>query len=301
MAQDLGEVVNREMNTASDRPPHKPPKTNSIDDKFEQREDGLYYRNPNPNTLDKKLKLDKRTGFFRKAWDLFKYSPLIAAQFALFGPVITLSTTITTTGFAIGGYFESKKAGKKYTWRRLRRELYSGNLFGFIDYAVFSVPSLFSKMIPYLSSAGILPKIVKWLLFEAMVVPPVVTAYRGIEYIRDQMGWKNFFKRVLTFRGFGALKEVYVKGIKGGVLKDSKGIWKVSPIHFPQLNYLPSVQLMMAQSAFLNNPLFRYLMGKKTTGDIGKKAKNYATNTYKKAKDYTAPGTGYQPNYGYSR
>ncbi|NQV09536.1 hypothetical protein HQ529_06840 [Candidatus Woesearchaeota archaeon] len=220
---------------------------------------------PKTESVDDKLGLDEKTGILGVVWDIMKYTPLAIAQVLAFGPILPATTLITSTGFAIGGYFEAKKKKVKYTWKRLRRELYSGNIFGYLDYAIFKVPSFFANIIPYFGAAGALPKIAKTLFFEALVVPQAVAAYNSLEYIRDQMGWKKFFKNMITLRYKDTFNEIYQNAIKGKVWNGAKGIYKIAPpLHHIQLNYLPNMQLIMAQSAFVNNPIIRYILGKKT-------------------------------------
>lgn len=285
MADSLDERTLRNSipNDAQANPNPNRFKANSIDDTLEQKEDGLYYKNPNPNSIDEKLKLDKKTSLLGKAWDLIKYSPIAAAQFAVFGPVVTLSTLITVTGFTIGGYFQARKEGKKFTWRRARRDLYSGNIFGFLDYGIYKIPEYFANFIPYLGGATLMAKIAKTLFFGATVIPAAVTAYKSIEYIRDEMGWKSFFKKLFTLKWGDIHKDVYENAIKGKILKSSLPIWAIGPfLHFPQLNYLPNVQARMAQAAFVNNPIFRYILGRqKSKQESTKSEQEKAGQEYK--------------------
>jgi len=240
------------------------PKSNSIDDVVEE-----YTPNPDPDTLDEKLQLDKKTSKWGIVKDVLKYSPFLAAQALFLGPVATLTTGITALGFAIGGYFESKKRKKKYTWRRLRRELYSGNLLGWFDYTIYKIPEYFGNLIPFLGGGGLLNKIAKTAFFDALILPPAVVAYNAMEYVRDSIGWKRFFKGFFNFKIFRYIGDTYRNAIKGKVMKSTTAMWKVfPPLHFFQLNYLPNVQLRMAQAAFINNPLYRYILGKKNKAKL---------------------------------
>jgi len=230
---------------------------NSIDDVVDE-----YIPNPDPDTLDKKLELDKETSKWGIVKDILKYSPFLAAQALLLGPIATLTTGITSIGFLIGGYFEAKKRKKKYTWRRKRRDIYSGNILGWVDYVVFKVPDYFGKFIPYLGGAGLLNKIAKTLFFDALILPAAVASYKVVEYVRDSIGWGRFFKGFFNFKIFRYIKDTYRNSLKGKVVKSTANLWKIIPfLHYIQLTCWKSVQARMAQSAIVNNPVIRYTLG----------------------------------------
>ena len=206
------------------------------------------WTNLNPNEIDKKFKLDKKSSLSDIITDTIKYIPVIATQ-AIVAPTIAATTSITAAGFAIGGYFESRKNGKKYTWQRLKRDLTSGNIFGFLDYGIFKVPEYFSQFIPYLGGSGLINKIAKLGFFETTIIPPAVAGYNSLEYIRDKITWRKFAGRMLTLKVPSTVKEIYQNAIKGKVISGTKSIYKIAPpLHFLQLNYLPTTALRMTQS-----------------------------------------------------
>ncbi len=267
MADSLEERVrNTGIQDSADRQqalPRRHSNADSIDDIAEQAEPG-YWHNPNPNTIDAKFELDKKRGFFGKIWDVVKYVPVIGAQAALFGAVVPLSSAITASGFVIGAYFQARKEGKKYSWRRFIRELYFGNLIGVLEYGLFKVPETITKAVSYFGQAGFLPKVAKWATIEALIVPPVLSMYNSIAYIKNEMGWGRFFSKVLSFRWRSLFKEIYQKAIKKKLAGDIWDVMKyIAPLHFIQFNYHPNVQTRMAQSVLVNNPIFRYMLGRK--------------------------------------
>jgi len=252
----------------------------SLDDVVETAADS-----PSSQSIDDKFRLDDETSFGKKVFDIGLQAGFYAGQIGALSLIpgvgllaaakVAATTLITSVGFLIGGRYEAKKEGKKYTWKRATRDWRGGNIFGYIDYFAFAVPDLFANYIGYFAAPGLMPMIAKWLFFEATVVPSVVAGYNAVEYIRNEMGWMNFFRGLFSIKN-NSLKEVYQKGVKGTILRDSKKIWtSTGLLHFPQINLIDSMPLRMAQSAFVNNSIFRYVMGKK------EKKPDYAPSYYR--------------------
>lgn len=267
--------------------------------KIEESE--THFENPSPNEIDIEFNLDKKSTLVDKIKDIAKYSPFLATQLIL-APTIAISTGITAAGFAIGGYFEAKKSKKKYNWQRLKRDLSSGNVFGYLDYALFSSVGYFASKIPYLSGANLLNKLAKLAFFETLLIPPAVAAYNSVEYVRDEMRWKGLRKRLARLKFKSTAKEIYEGAIKGQIWKGAKNIYKVAPpLHFIQLNYLPTTVSQMAWSAFVNNPLFRYVLGKKSKTQNSQTDKNNTVNSLNSPDSKTKENYRFKLNQDYKQ
>lgn len=209
-------------------------------------------------------KLDKPSKWYKVAFDLLKYSPVVAAQFALLGSTMVLSTAIPAIGFSIGAYIRNKKNKVKTTWNRLKKELYTGNIVGLGDYTFFSIPDKLKLIFPFLKGPGIGIGILNTLLANPLLVVPYNMLYLGFTYLRDHIGLKKLVKGVFTGKIFQHAKDTYKKGIKPTLWQDTKSIFKfLFPLHYIQINHIPSVPLRMLQSVLVNNPVYRLLMGGK--------------------------------------
>ncbi len=219
-------------------------------------------------SLENKLEEEEKpAGIGRIVWDCFRYSPFLAGSALLFGPVVTLSTLIPTAGYAIGAWYENKKNGIKTTWKQMRKELYSGNIMGHFDYALFSTPELlfnnFPKVFNKTTFSG---KLLTTLAINPLIVLPYNMVYHTFTYLRDNFGWRKTFSGMFNGKIFNYLGEVYSQKIKKDIWTDTKNVFKyMFPLHFFMVNYLTNPTTRIIQSVLVNNPIYRYVMGKKKT------------------------------------
>ena len=123
-------------------------------------------------------KLNKKSSCFKIALDTIIYTPLIAASAVAFGPAVALSTAIPAIGYTIGAWWENRKKKIKMTWNRVKRELYTGNIMGHVDYALFSMPELLFNAYPAIFNAGtFIGKLATSLVFNPLLFVPVNIAY----------------------------------------------------------------------------------------------------------------------------
>ncbi|NQV09403.1 hypothetical protein HQ529_06135 [Candidatus Woesearchaeota archaeon] len=236
---------------------------NLLDSKPESIDDVVSPENEFKSRLEQKL--EKPSNIFRVAFDTVLYSAFFAGQAFLAGPTIALSTLIPSAGFALGGWWENKKNKLKTTWKKTRREIYSGNMIGYADYAIFSTPELLFNMYPALfSSATISGMMATALVFNPLLCIPYVMAYQTFTYFRDNIGWKKIFTGMFNARIIGYFKEAYHNKIKKEIKTDMKNTFKyLFPLHFMQIHLWTNPTQRMVQSVLVNNPIYRVLMGKK--------------------------------------
>ena len=223
-------------------------------------------------------KLNKKSSWLKIALDTLLYTPVLAASSAAFGPAITLSTAIPAIGYTIGAWWEKKKQGLKMTWNGVKKELYTGNIMGHVDYALFSAPELLFNAYPKIFNAGTFTsKLLSTFVFNPILFVPVNIAYGAFFYLRDKIGWKNTFKGLFNGKIGNYAKSAY-RNIKENLWTDTKNVFKyMFPLHFFQMHYLtnitqkiplvnemPVAAARMTQSALVNNPIYRIVMGKQS-------------------------------------
>ena len=239
-------------------------------------------------------KLNKKSNVFKAALDTLLYTPLIAASAFAFGPAVTLATAIPAVGYTIGAWIENRKKKIKTTWNRVKRELYTGNIMGHVDYALFSMPEILFKAYPAIFNAGTFTSMLATsLVFNPLLFIPVNIAYGAFFYLRDKIGWGNTFKGIFNGRISNYAKQTY-QNVKKNLWGDTKNVFKyLFPLHFFQTHYLPGIaekvsylkqvpvaSLRMTQSALVNNPIYRIIMGRQKkeekTGYNHYPTRNYA-------------------------
>jgi len=219
--------------------------------------------------------LEKPSSIGKIASDCVKYSPFVALSTLLFGPVVALSTAIPAFGYSFGAWIENRKNKKKTTWNKLKKEIYTGNVMGHVDYALFSMPEYIFKAAPALFHAGTFASMtLSALVINPLFFIPVNIAYNAFYYIRDNYGIKNFTKGIFNGKIFSYIKDTY-RHVKKNLWQDTKNVFKMFPLHFFQMHYLPSAPLRMAQSAFINNPIYRKLTSKQEKLDSLKMPTKY--------------------------
>ncbi len=221
-------------------------------------------------------KLNKKSSWFKIALNTLLYTPVLAASAAIFGHVAVLSTTIPAIGYTIGGWYENKKKKIKMTWNRVRREAYTGNIMGFLDYWLFSMPEKLFKAYPAIFNSDTFSGMLATsLVFNPLLFIPVNILYSTFFYLRDKVGFGNTVKGFFNGRITGYLKNTY-QNVKQNLGKDTWNVFKyLFPLHFFQTHYLPKIAqnvpylrdmpvaaLRMTQSALVNNPLYRLIMGR---------------------------------------
>lgn len=237
-------------------------------------------------------KLNKKSGIFKIGLDVLLYAPMIAASAIAFGPVVTLSTAIPAIGYTIGGWIENKRKKLRTTWNRAKREMYTGNIMGHVDYALFSMPEILFRAFPSVFNAGTFGSMLATsLVFNPVLFVPVNIAYGAFFYLRDKIGFNNFFKGVFNGKISSYAKRAY-QNVKQNIGNDTKNVFMyMFPLHFFQTHYLPRIAqnvpylrslpvaaLRMTQSAILNNPLYRLIMGRQKKD--GKFAAYYQNPSY---------------------
>ena len=255
------------------------------------------------NNYESKLerKLNKKSSIFKIALDTLLYTPVVAASAYLFGPAVTLSTAIPAIGYSIGAWIENKRKKIKTTWNRVKRELYTGNIMGHVDYGLFSTPEYLFKAFPSVfNTATFSGMLTTSLVFNPLLFIPVNILYGAFFHLRDKIGFGNLFKGVFNGKIANYTKSTY-RNVKENLGKDTWNVFKyLFPLHFFQTHYLPSLAqkvpylkdmpvaaLRMTQSALVNNPMYRLIMGRQ-----GKRG--YASvPTYAKA-----PATAYDYSKG---
>lgn len=238
-------------------------------------------------------KLNKKSGIFKIAFDTLLYSPVVAASAVMFGPAVTLSTAIPAIGYSIGSWIENKRKKIKTTWNRVKREIYTGNIMGHVDYALFSAPEYLFRAFPSLFNTGSFSGMLATsLAFNPLLFIPVNIAYGAFFYLRDKIGFGNLFKGVFNGKIANYAKNTY-KNVKQNLGRDTWNVFKyLFPLHFFQTHYLPSMAhkvpylkdmpvaaLRMTQSALVNNLVYRLIMGRH-----GKRADHNTPMSY--AKNY---------------
>jgi len=247
----------------------------AIEDKLEEQNDNrLRTQNAQESSLEDIVD-DKSSSWGKIILDTILYSPVIAASAILFGPIVTLSSAIPAIGFSIGAWWENKKKRVKNTWKRMRKELYSGNIVGHFDYVLFLTPDLLFGAFPGVFASGtLLSMFLTTLVLNPLVTIPYNIVYQTFTYLRDNVGWGKAFKGIFSGKIYSYLKDTYHNKIKKELWKDTKSVFKyMFPLHFFQVNYLPNPTLRMVQSVFINNPIYRIIMGKKK-----KEISNYSDN-----------------------
>ncbi len=237
-------------------------------------------------------KLNKKSGLLKIGLDAFLYAPVVAASAVLFGPAVTLSTAIPAIGYSIGSWIENKRKKIRTTWNRVKREVYTGNIMGHVDYALFSMPEVLFRAYPGMFSSGTFSSMLAAsLVFNPLLFIPVNMAYGAFFYLRDKIGFGNAFKGVFTGKFRSYSKRTY-QNIRQNWKKDTKNVFKyLFPFHFFQTHYLPKIArhipylkelpaaaIRMTQSALINNPIYRIVMGrqKKSIGYAGNYAPSYS-------------------------
>lgn len=230
-------------------------------------------------------KLNKKSSWFKVALDTILYTPVLAASALTFGPAVTLSTAIPAIGYTIGAWIENRKKKIKMTWNRIKREIYTGNIMGHVDYGLFSVPEVLFKAYPAIFNAGTLAsKLLTTLIINPLVFIPVNAAYGAFFYLRDKIGFKNTFKGIFNGRATSYIKQTY-NDVKKNLFTDTKNVFKyMFPLHFFQMNYLtnlaqkvpllsqmPAATVRMTQSALINNPVYRIVMSTQKKSQSGLK------------------------------
>ncbi|NQV09373.1 hypothetical protein HQ529_05985 [Candidatus Woesearchaeota archaeon] len=228
-------------------------------------------------------KLEEKSGLGRIIKDCLKYTPMLIGSAMLFGPAVTLATAIPMTGYSLGVILENKKKKKKVTWNKIKKEMYSGNILGHVDYALFSTPELIFKAFPHIFATGTIGSMIaSTLVFNPLFFIPVNIIYSGFTYFRDKVGLKKVVKGLFTGKIKDYIKDSYNKKIKKEFSSDTKNVFKyMFPLHFIQMHYLNNPITRMAQSAVVNNPIYRAIMTrqkKKTTTYETKPGYNLAYN-----------------------
>ena len=230
------------------------------------------------NNYESKLeqKLNKKSSWFKIILNTVLYAPVLAVSAAIFGNVAVLSTTIPAIGYTIGGWYENKKKKIKMTWNRVRREAYTGNIMGLLDYWLFSMPEKLFKAYPAIFNSDTFSGMLATsLAFNPLLFIPVNIAYGAFFYLRDKVGFGRAFKGIFNGKIPNYLKNTY-QNVKQNLGKDTWNVFKyLFPLHFFQTHYLPNLAqkvpylkempvatLRMTQSALVNNPLYRLIMGR---------------------------------------
>ena len=246
------------------------------------------------NNYESKLeqKLSKKSSIFKIALDTLLYSPVVAASAVMFGPAVTLSTAIPAIGYSIGSWIENKRKKIKTTWNRAKRELYTGNIMGHVDYALFSMPEILFKAYPSIFSTGSFGSMLATsLVFNPLLFIPVNIMYSAFFYLRDKVGFGRAFKGIFNGNISNYLKNTY-QNVKQNLGKDTWNVFKyLFPLHFFQTHYLPKIAqnvpylrdmpvaaLRMTQSALVNNPMYRLIMGRQGKQADYNKPMSYAKN-----------------------
>lgn len=239
-------------------------------------------------------KLNKKSGWLKIFRDAAIYTPVLAASAYTFGLGVMLSTGIPMAGYSIGAWIENRKKKIKTTWNRIKKELYTGNIMGHVDYWLFSMPEKLFAAYPSVFNSTFTGMLATSLVFNPLLFIPVNIAYGAFFYLRDKIGFKNSFKGIFNGKIIAYAKNTYIN-VKKNLWKDTKSVFKyMFPLHFFQTHYLtkiaekisylkglPAASLRMAQSAVLNNPIYRLIMGKqKKDGRYFMKKGSSANNPY---------------------
>ena len=221
-------------------------------------------------------KLNKKSNLLKIALDTLLYTPLLVASALAFGPVVTMSTAIPAVGYSIGAWIENKRKKIKMTWNRVKREMYTGNIMGHVDYALFSAPEILFRAYPAVFNAGtFVSQLATSLVFNPLLFIPVNIAYGAFFYLRDKIGFGNAAKGIFNGKLANYAKNTY-RNAKQNLWNDTKNVFKyMFPLHFFQTHYLPRIAqsapylaqmpvaaLRMTQSALINNPIYRLIMGR---------------------------------------
>lgn len=236
-------------------------------------------------------KLNKKSNLLKIALDTIIYTPILAASAFIFGPLVTMSTAIPAIGYTIGTWIENKRKKMRMTWNRVKRELYTGNIMGHVDYALFSAPEILFRAYPAVFNAGtFISQLATSLVFNPLLFIPVNIAYSAFFYLRDKIGFGNAAKGIFNGKMADYTKNTY-SNAKQNLWNDSKNVFKyMFPLHFFQTHYLPRIAqsvpyfaqmpvaaLRMTQSAFINNPIYRLIIGRQKKHESAQylPAKNY--------------------------
>ncbi|MBS3158085.1 hypothetical protein J4206_02235 [Candidatus Woesearchaeota archaeon] len=227
-----------------------------------------------------------------KLWDLTKLAAIGAGvlYYAFPSPLATMA------GYVLGTWYMNRKEKKPTTFKDIYKAAYTGLLFGGLGYAMYNFYDWYSAGIKATTFLG---KVAKTLLFNPVLFPPFVGAYRVFTYLRDKIGFKNVFTK--PHKIFSYLGEVYEKDLKpnfwSNVKKASLTFWLPN---YLSLNYFTNNHIRVAIGA-ANDLIFNIISsGKKKDehaenpehdkhGEDHSDSKHHGQKPwYQKAKDYVS-------------
>ncbi|MBI2101807.1 hypothetical protein HYT53_04315 [Candidatus Woesearchaeota archaeon] len=147
---------------------------------------------------------------------------------------------------------------------------------GLLDYWLFSMPEKLFKAYPAIFNSDTFSGMLATsLAFNPLLFIPVNIAYGAFFYLRDKIGFGRALKGIFNGKISNYLKNTY-QNLKQNLWSDTKNVFKyLFPLHFFQTHYLPSIaqgipylrempaaSLRMTQSALVNNPIYRLIMGR---------------------------------------
>lgn len=249
-------------------PPKEPPKLPASLDDIAQEVDQL--------SIKQEEKLEGKTSIVKKIIDIGALTGFWYAQLQILPATLFYKSLIPSFGFLVSKKRTEKKEGRKFTWAKAFRTTYLGQLMGYADVAVFSLPEYLISLSPGLFASGsafasftgstllqgLLAGTVATLMFNPLMIPAYNFVYTTLTHFRDKIGYGKAVRRIRKLPKY--FKHMYETEIKGKWQEDTSNVFRVLyPWHWAQFNLHPNVWTRLAQSVLVNNKIYADAMEKR--------------------------------------